>query len=245
MDKILNINNLSVTIDGKKVLDNISFPVYKGKITSIIGPSGCGKSTLLKAINKSLSQGQVDGRIEFNGVDTKKSSREEICKSIGLISQTPAIFPFTIYKNISYSLEYFKEKSKDEIKNIVINKLRETGLYEEVKDRLDSKASLLSGGQKQRLCIARTLAVEPLLILLDEPCSALDIRNSHIIEELLQCLKVDYSILIVTHNLSQARRISDYTAFIEDGKLIEFGNSSEVFTSPSKNETKEYLSYMG
>ncbi|MEG1416116.1 MAG: phosphate ABC transporter ATP-binding protein [Clostridium sp.] len=244
MDKLIEINNLNVTVDNKQILSNINFPIYKGKITSIIGPSGCGKSTLLKVINKSLSYGNASGEVLLNGENINNLTREKVAGKVGLISQTPAVFPFSIYKNISYALEYFKNKSKGEIESIVIEKLKAVGLFHEVKDRLKSDARSLSGGQKQRLCIARSLAVEPLLILLDEPCSALDIRNTSIIEELLKELKLDYTILIVTHNLAQARRISDYTAFIESGNLIEFGDTEELFNSPKCRETREYISYM-
>ena len=247
MKKILDVVNLTVNIDDLNILDNISFPIYKNKITSIIGSSGCGKSTLLKSLNRSIESlnSKIKGDVFLDEESIFSIKEQEVKKHIGLILQNPTPFPFSVYKNMVYALEYFKLKDKGKIQEIVIDKLKKVGLYDEIKENFNIDARKLSGGQQQRLCIARSLTVEPKVILLDEPCSALDIKNIFHIEETLKELKKDYTIVIVTHNLSQAKRISDYTLYIEDGKVIEFNNTKELFESPKKLETKEYISYMG
>ena len=247
MEKIIDVVNLTVNIDNFNILEEINFPIYKNKITSIIGASGCGKSTLLKSLNRSIESlnAKIHGDIFLEGESIFSIKDQTLKKDIGLILQNPTPFPFSIYKNMSYALEYFKIKNKSEMQDIIIDRLKKVGLYDEIKENFNIDARKLSGGQQQRLCIARSLTVDPKVILLDEPCSSLDIKNIFHIEETLKELKKEYTIVIVTHNLSQAKRISDYTLYIEDGKVIEFNNTKELFESPKKLETKEYISYMG
>lgn len=247
MEKIIEVKNLNVELNKTNILKNISFPIYKNKITSIIGPSGCGKSTLLKCLSRSFGdiRQDISGEILFEERNFFDINPQVIRKNIGLIFQTPSPFPFSIYKNMIYALEYFGEKNKETLKKTTIENLKKAGLYDEVKDKLNMDARNLSGGQQQRLCIARSLTVNPKVILLDEPCSSLDVKNTYNIETMLKELKKDYTVAVVTHNLSQARRISDYILFIEGGEGIEFGETERVFKSPKERKTLEYIQYMG
>lgn len=247
MNKIIQIDNLKVSIKNKEILKGITIPIYQNKITAIIGASGCGKSTLLKCINGSISDEylKLSGNIIFEDDDIRKKSKQFVSKNIGLIGQTPTPFPFSVYKNMSYALEYFGVKDKMVVNSIIEEKLKKAGLYEEVKNDLNIDARDLSGGQQQRLCIARSLTVEPKVLLLDEPCSALDIKNTHNIETMLRGLCREYTIVIVTHNLPQAKRISDYTVFLDDGIVVEFGKTNDIFENAKEEKTKEYISYMG
>ena len=244
MQDILEIKNLSIEIEGKKILKDIDINIRKNKITAIIGPSGCGKTTFLKSLNRLIeeeNQIKKEGKIFFENKDISEFNLNELRKKIGLVFQNPAPFPFSIYKNMTYTPIYYGEKDKNILDKIVKDKLKDAGLYEEVKDELEKSALKLSGGQQQRLCIARSLTVNPEILLLDEPCSALDIQNTNKVEELLKKLSQKYTIVIVTHNLFQAKRLSDYTAFFLDGKLVEYDKTENIFENPKEEKTREYI----
>ena len=221
-DAIMQICNLNVSYDGKTVLHNVSMNIRRNRIAAILGTSGCGKTTFLKTLNGPLEQERgvnVSGRIMLEEADIHSLSMEELRKNVGLVFQTPAPFPFSIYKNLTYA----------------------PVLYEEVAGELHKSALKLSGGQKQRLCIARALTVEPKVLLLDEPCSALDVKASAKIEELLKNLKERYTIVIVPHNLAQAKRIADDVAFFQNGRLVETKDAETFWKKPECEETKEFL----
>lgn len=241
--EIFKINNLYANYENKKVLKDLSLNIKKNKITAIIGPSGCGKSTLLTTLNLMIEEngGSFTGKILFKGRDILSYEKDNIRRMIGMVFQKPAPFPFSIYKNLIYAPIYYGRNDKKELNNIVETKLKKVGLFDEIDGDLNMLATKLSGGQQQRLCIARALTVDPEVLLLDEPCSALDIKNTANIEEMLLEFSKDYTIVIVTHNLSQAKRISDYTAFILDGEIIEYGKTEEIFTDPKDKRTKEYV----
>lgn len=184
---------------------------------------------------------EILGEIYFNGKNIKDFQIENLRKKIGLVFQTPTPFPFSIYKNMIYAPVYYGIKDKKELDKIVKEKLVLAGLYDEIKDEMNKSALSLSGGQQQRLCIARELTVEPEILLLDEPCSALDIQNTMKIEEMLKNLSSKYTIVIVTHNLAQAKRIADKTAFFFDGELVEYGDTEDIFTNPKDEKTKNYI----
>lgn len=244
MDKILEVKNFSINYDDKKILKNINMYIDRNKITAIIGPSGCGKSTFLKSLNMMINEEKgvkISGDIFFEGKNIKDFEVELLRKNIGLVFQTPTPFPFSIYKNMTYAPIYYGIKNKNQLDNLVKEKLKLAGLYEEVKDELNKSALLLSGGQQQRLCIARELTVEPEILLLDEPCSALDIQNTIKIEEMLKNLSKKYTIIIVTHNLAQAKRIADNTAFFFNGELVEYDNTEKMFSNPSDEKTRKYI----
>ena len=230
MNNILKLKNINVFYGDKKILDNINIEFERNKITSIIGPSGCGKTTLLKTINKIIleeNNAQITGDMEFDGINSNNIPIEILRKNIGIVFQNPTPFPMSIYKNISYALKYYGYNKKY-LENKIIDILKSVNLYDEVKDKLNTSALKLSGGQKQRLCLARSLTVEPNILLLDEPCSSLDIVNSEKIENTLIKLKENYTIIIVTHNINQAKKISDNTIFMRDGKIIESGKTTEI-----------------
>ncbi|WP_313757395.1 phosphate ABC transporter ATP-binding protein [Tissierella sp.] len=241
--ELIKVNDLKVSYDNKLILKDLSMSFMKNKITAIIGPSGCGKSTFLMALNLMLEEqgGSYSGEILFKDKDIREYNKDNIRKMIGMVFQKPTPFPLSIYKNMIYAPVYYGIKDKKELQNIVEYNLRRVGLFEEINNELNMSAMKLSGGQQQRLSIARALTVEPEVLLLDEPCSSLDIKNTAIIEEMLLKLSKEYTIIIVTHNLSQARRISDYTAFILNGELIEYGKTEEMFFNPKNKMTKEYL----
>lgn len=244
MEKIIDVKDLNVYFSKKQILKNIDISIEKNKITAIIGPSGCGKSTFLKTLNgitKEDTESYIKGQILFNGEDTYEMPLDKLRKGIGCVFQTPAPFPFSIYKNINYVLKYYGVKDKDTAKNIIKDKLELVGLYEEIKEDLNMSALKLSGGQQQRLCIARALAAEPKVLLMDEPCSALDVKNTAIIEKMLLELKKHYTIVIVTHNLAQAKRISDKTIFMLDGEIIEVNETNKMFENPKDERTLNYI----
>ena len=231
-------------MENKKILNNINMEIKINKITAIIGPSGCGKTTFLKSLNRLIEENQevkIEGKILFQDRDITDINIDEFRKKVGLVFQNPTPFPFSIYKNMVYAPIYYGEKNKKRLESIVREKLEDAGLYDEVKDDLKKSALKLSGGQQQRLCIARALTVDPQILLLDEPCSALDIQNSDKIEKLLKKLSEKYTIIIVTHNLFQAKRIADYTAFFLDGELVEYDESKKIFENPKDERTKEYI----
>ncbi|CAK7061610.1 phosphate ABC transporter ATP-binding protein [Tissierella sp. P1] len=241
--EVIKVNDLNVSYDNKLILKDLSMSFMKNKITAIIGPSGCGKSTFLTTLNLMLEEqgGRYSGKIFFKDKDIQEYNKNDVRKMIGMVFQKPTPFPLSIYKNMIYAPIYYGIKDKSQLQKIVEYNLKRVGLFEEINNELNMSAMKLSGGQQQRLSIARALTVEPEVLLLDEPCSALDIKNTAIIEEMLLKLSKEYTIIIVTHNLSQARRISDYTAFILNGGLIEYGKTEEVFSNPKDNRTREYL----
>lgn len=244
VDKILEVKNFSVSYDDKKILKNINMYIDRNKITAIIGPSGCGKSTFLKSLNMMINEekgAKTFGDIFFEGKNIKSFEVELLRKNIGLVFQTPTPFPFSIYKNMTYAPIYYGVKDKNQLDNLVKEKLKLAGLYDEIKDEINKSALSLSGGQQQRLCIARELTVEPEVLLLDEPCSALDIQNTIKIEEMLKNLSKNYTIIIVTHNLAQAKRIADKTAFFFDGELLEYEDTEKIFSNPRDEKTKKYI----
>ncbi len=240
---ILEINNLNVSYGSKQVIKNLSMNIEKNKITAVIGPSGCGKSTLLTTLNLMIAEngGSFTGEILFKGKDILSYEIDYLRRMIGIVFQKPTPFPFSIYKNLTYAPKYYGIKDKNRLNEIVENTLKRVGLYDEINKNLNMLATKLSGGQQQRLCIGRALTVEPEILLLDEPCSALDRKNTANIEEMLLELSKDYTIVVVTHNLSQAKRISDYTAFILDGELIEYDTTENVFNNPKDDRTREYI----
>lgn len=242
MNNILKLKNINVFYGDKKILDNINIEFERNKITSIIGPSGCGKTTLLKTINKIIleeNNAQITGDIEFDGINSNNIPIEILRKNIGIVFQNPTPFPMSIYKNISYALKYYG-CNKKHLENKIIDILKSVNLYDEVKDKLNTSALKLSGGQKQRLCLARILSVEPNILLLDEPCSSLDIVNSEKIENTLIKLKENYTIIIVTHNINQAKKISDNTIFMRDGKIIESGKTTEILENSKDLIERDY-----
>jgi phosphate transport system ATP-binding protein len=244
MMDILSIRDLHVSYGKKSILKGMNLNIKEKKITAIVGPSGCGKSTLLKTINgivREEEESVVKGNIFLKDENTRKIYESELRKRVGMVFQNPTPFPFSIYKNMIYGPVYYGIKDKKKLNEIVVDKLSISGLYSEVKDDLNMRATKLSGGQQQRLCIARALTVEPEILLLDEPCSALDIKNTDKIEQMLKHLSSYYTVVIVTHNLSQAKRISDYTAFMLDGDVIEYGESKAIFESPKDGRTKDYI----
>ncbi|MBN2191126.1 MAG: phosphate ABC transporter ATP-binding protein [Candidatus Aureabacteria bacterium] len=230
----------------KRALDDINLDIYKNSVTAIIGPSGCGKSTLIRLYNRMndlIPRTRLEGKIflDDKNIYDIGSDVVEIRRKVGMVFQKPNPFPKTIFENISYGLEVNGEKDKTFINDRVISSLKKAALWCEVKDRLHDSALQLSGGQQQRLCIARCLAVEPEVILFDEPCASLDPISTQKIEELILELKKTYTIIIVTHNMQQAARVSDFTAFLYIGKLVEFGTTEKLFTVPKEKLTEEYL----
>ena len=241
------IKNLSLTYGKKQVLKNINQEIEEKKITAIIGPSGCGKSSLLRCINRMnelIPESRVEGEILFNNKNIYAPDTDvtEIRRKIGMVFQRPNPFPKSIYDNVAYGLRINGTKDKKKISEIVESKLDDCGLLKEVKDRLHTPAMQLSGGQQQRLCIARAMAIEPEIVLMDEPCSALDPSSTFKIEELMVKLKKKYTVIIVTHNMQQAARASDTTGFLYLGELIEYGDTKTLFTKPKEKLTEDYIS---
>ncbi|MBN2830534.1 MAG: phosphate ABC transporter ATP-binding protein [Candidatus Cloacimonetes bacterium] len=242
----VNTKDLNLWFGDKHVLKGVNMPVYKNKITALIGPSGCGKSTLLRSFNRMhdmVATCKIKGEILLAGqnIYDPKLDVTKIREKVGMVFQRPNPFPKSIYKNIAYGLMLRGGMSRNAIAEKVEESLKNAWLWDEVKDRLHDSAMNLSGGQQQRLCIARALANDPEVLLLDEPTSALDPQSTAKIEELCLDLKDKVTILIVTHNIAQAGRISDYTAFMYVGDLIEFGETKKVFTTPNSPQTEAYL----
>ena len=243
----LESKNVNVYYGPKKVLDNINFTAFENSVTALIGPSGCGKSTFLRLFNRMndyIETFQKEGEILVDGKDIyrKKLEVEALRKEVGMVFQKPNPFPKTIYENVAYGLRIQGKQPKAQLDVVVERSLTQAALWDEVKDDLRKNALALSGGQQQRLCIARTLAVEPSVILMDEPASALDPISTAKIEELIADLKQQYTILIVTHNMHQAGRVSDQTAFFYMGELVELNNTQQLFTNPEKERTENYIS---
>jgi phosphate transport system ATP-binding protein len=244
----IETKNLYVYYHDKEILKDINIKIPAKQLTAVIGPSGCGKTTLLKSFNRLLEiqdNVRVTGEIIVDGeniLDHKASEVPDIRKKMGLLSQKPYPLPMSIFENIAYGVRIHQKKSKEELAKIVQQCLEETGLWNEVKDRLHDPASRLSLGQQQRLCLARAIAVQPEVLLCDEPTSALDPISAQQIEKLLLKLKKDYTVILVTHTLRQAKRVADYIVFLYFGMVIEQGTAEEFFTNPKNPETKAYLS---
>jgi phosphate transport system ATP-binding protein len=244
---MIDVRDLDFAYGGNKVLHDVSLDIPAQAVTAFIGPSGCGKTTLLRCINRmnDLIEGAriTRGAIHLGGVDINAPAVDvvDLRRRVGMVFQKSNPFPKSIYENISYGLRIAGVKKKSRIDEAVEKSLRASALWDEVKDRLDENAFGLSGGQQQRLCIARALAVEPNVVLMDEPCSALDPIATAKIEELIQELKMNYTIVIVTHNMQQAGRVSDYTGFFYLGRLIEFGPTTKIFTNPAEKRTEDYI----
>jgi phosphate transport system ATP-binding protein len=243
---LLRIENLSLWYGAKKALNDISLKIPEKQITAFIGPSGCGKSTLLRCINRLndlIDDVKIEGDIRFGdgSVYDPKIDINSLRKRIGMVFQKSNPFPKSIYENVAYGPRIQGINRKRDLDEIVERSLRGAALWDEVKDRLDESALGMSGGQQQRLCIARAIAVEPEVILLDEPCSALDPIATARIEELMQDLKSKYTQVIVTHNMQQASRVSDLTAFLYLGELVEYGPTEKIFINPIKKQTEDYI----
>jgi phosphate transport system ATP-binding protein len=243
---VLEIGGFNLWYGRKQALHNISMIVPEGQVTALIGPSGCGKSTLLRCVNRMndlIDTVRIRGDMKLNGDSIYGPAVDviELRKRMGMVFQKPNPFPMTIFENVVYPLRIDGVRDHRTLMEVCEHSLRGAALWDEVKDRLHESALSLSGGQQQRLCIARAIASEPEVLLLDEPCSALDPIATGKIEDLIQELRGEYSILIVTHNMQQASRISDYTAFMYLGRLIEFGPTSEIFTRPKLRETEAYV----
>jgi len=241
------MKELSLFYGEKKIIDNINLDIPEKKITAIIGPSGCGKTSLLRCVNRLndlIPDSRIEGQILFNGKDIYADDVDvvEIRRKIGMIFQKPNPFPKSIFDNVAFGLKINGIKDKSKISKIVEESLKDSGLWGEIKFQLNTSALELSGGQQQRLCIARTLAIEPEVILMDEPCSALDPTSMLRIEELMKELKEQYTIILVTHNMQQASRVSDFTGFLYLGRIIEFGNTNQIFTRPKEKLTEDYIS---
>lgn len=247
-DLALNIKDFSFWYKGaeKPNLKKINLPIAKNKATALIGPSGCGKSTLLRAINRIhdlYSGNKYEGEIDFHNENilSEKTDLIDLRIKIGMIFQQPTAFPMSIKDNVEYGLKLQGIKDKKMLSEIVENSLKSANIWDEVKDRLNDDASGLSGGQRQRLCIARAIAVNPDVLLFDEPTSALDPISTVAIEELVHRLKKEYTVVIVTHNMQQAVRVSDYTAFMYLGDLVEFGETKQIFENPHEKLLQEYV----
>ena len=242
----VSVRNLDFYYGDNRALKSISVPLFQGRVTAFIGPSGCGKSTLLRILNRMYDlypNQRATGHVTLDGEDILSPSQDLnlLRAKVGMVFQKPTPFPMTIYENIAFGIRLYEKLPKSELDDRVRDALARAALWEEVKNKLGASGLSLSGGQQQRLCIARTVAVKPEVILFDEPCSALDPISTAKIEELISELKDDYTIAIVTHNMQQAARVSDYTAFMYLGELIEFGDTSKIFTSPDDRRTQDYI----
>ena len=244
MESVFNIENVNLFYGEKQALKNINLELHKNQVTAFIGPSGCGKSTLLRCLNRmnDLIEGcKVEGTIIYENQNISDINTLELRTKVGMVFQNPNPFPMSIFDNVAYGPRCQGIKNKETLKKIVIESLKKAALYDEVKDRLKDSALGLSGGQQQRLCIARCIAMEPDVILMDEPTSALDPIATLKIEELINELKKDYTIIIVTHNMQQATRVSDYTAFFMLGEVIECDKTIDLFSQPKNKKTEDYI----
>lgn len=245
-ENVFDISSLNVWYGEKQVLKNINMEIKANQVTALIGPSGCGKSTFLRCLNRMndfIPEFHLEGNINNKGIDlySPKVDPIEIRRDIGMVFQKPNPFPKSVYKNITFGLNIFGVKNSSKLDKIVEESLKKAALWDEVKDDLQRNALAFSGGQQQRLCIARAIAVNPKVILFDEPCSALDPIATGKIEDLITELKKDYTVVIVTHNMQQAARISDFTGFFMLGELIEFDKTKRIFTEPSNKMTEDYI----
>jgi phosphate transport system ATP-binding protein len=243
----MTARDVNVFYGGKKAIDTVSIDISQEHVTAFIGPSGCGKSTFLRTLNRmndTIANARVEGAIELDGEDIYSSGMDvvQLRARVGMVFQKPNPFPKSIYENVAYGPRiHGLANAKADLDGIVEKSLKRAGLWEEVKDRLTESGTALSGGQQQRLCIARAIAVDPEVILMDEPCSALDPIATAKIEELIHELRGRYAIVIVTHNMQQAARVSQRTAFFHLGNLVEYGDTSEIFTNPRVERTKDYI----
>ena len=243
----VDVKDLNLWYGDNHALHNINFELYENKITALIGPSGCGKSTFLRCVNRMndlINSVKIDGEIVIDDKNIYDKDVDEVSvrKRIGMVFQQPNPFPKSIYDNVAYApLKHGIVKKGKECDKLVESSLRDAGLWDEVKDKLNTPGTSLSGGQQQRLCIARTIAVKPEVILMDEPTSALDPISTEKIEALMLELKKDYTIVTVTHNMQQAARVADYTAFFHLGKLIEYDVTDTIFVNPSNKKTEDYI----
>ncbi|MDT9012966.1 MAG: hypothetical protein RL671_2104 [Pseudomonadota bacterium] len=243
----ISARNVSIFYGEKRAIDDVSIDIPTDYVTAFIGPSGCGKSTFLRSLNRmndTIVGARVEGEITLDGEDIYKSGMDvvQLRARVGMVFQKPNPFPKSIYENIAYGPRiHGLSGSKADLDNIVEKSLKRAGLWDEVKDRLTDSGTALSGGQQQRLCIARAIAVDPEVILMDEPCSALDPIATARIEELIGELKGRYAIVIVTHSMQQAARVSQRTAFFHLGKMVEYGKTSDIFTNPREERTKDYI----
>jgi phosphate transport system ATP-binding protein len=242
----IDIRSLSFFYGNNRALNHVSVPLRDRKVTAFIGPSGCGKSTLLRVLNRIYElypNQRATGEVIFDGDNILDRDQDVnlLRAKIGMVFQKPTPFPMTIYDNIAYGIKLFERLPRSEMEGRVETALKRAALWNEVKDKLHDSGLSLSGGQQQRLCIARSVATKPEVILLDEPCSALDPISTAKIEELIDELASEYTIVIVTHNMQQASRVSDYTAFMFLGELVEFGITEKMFTSPTNKRTEEYI----
>jgi phosphate transport system ATP-binding protein len=243
----MRADKVSVFYGDKQALKDVSINIHDDRVTAFIGPSGCGKSTFLRCLNRmndTIPTAKVSGRIELDGQDINSSAMDvvQLRARVGMVFQKPNPFPKSIYENVAYGPRiHGLSANKDELDDIVEKSLKRAGLWDEVKDRLQESGTALSGGQQQRLCIARAIAVDPEVILMDEPCSALDPIATAKIEELIHELRGRYAIAIVTHNMQQAARVSQRTAFFHLGEMVEYGKTSEIFTNPREKRTTDYI----
>lgn len=245
-EPILSVKNLNLHYGEAQALKEINLDMARNQVTAFIGPSGCGKSTLLRCFNRMndlVESARIDGSIRFDGAEINEPATDVIAlrRKIGMVFQQSNPFPKSIYENIVYGLRIAGVNDKSTLDEAVERSLKSAAIWNEVKDRLDESALGLSGGQAQRICIARAIAVNPEIILMDEPCSALDPISTLKIEELIEELKSKYTIIIVTHNMQQAARVSDVTAFFYLGELIESGGTRKIFTNPEKKQTEDYI----
>ncbi len=246
-DAKMSARDVSVFYGDKKAIDEVSIEIPTKYVTAFIGPSGCGKSTFLRTLNRmndTIPSARVEGEITLDGEDIYRSKMDvvQLRARVGMVFQKPNPFPKSIYENIAYGPKiHGLAEGKDELDAIVERSLKRAGLWEEVKDRLQDSGTALSGGQQQRLCIARAIAVDPEVILMDEPCSALDPIATAKIEELIAELNGRYAIVIVTHSMQQAARVSQRTAFFHLGKMVEYGRTSDIFTNPLEQRTQDYI----
>jgi phosphate transport system ATP-binding protein len=243
---VLTVDAFNLWYGAKQALFNVSLKIPRGQVTALIGPSGCGKSTLLRSVNRLndlIDTVKINGDMALNGDSIYRASVDviELRKRMGMVFQKPNPFPMSIFENVVYSLRIDGERDRRVLHEVCERSLRGAALWDEVKDRLHESGLALSGGQQQRLCIARAIAGDPEVLLLDEPCSALDPIATGKIEDLLQELKGNYSVLIVTHNMQQASRTSDFTAFMYLGYVIEYGPTAKMFTNPHLRETNDYI----
>lgn len=246
MTTVFNIENLNLYYGEFHALKNIDMVIYKNQVTALIGPSGCGKSTFIRCLNRMndlIPEAKTDGCVRFDGEECQVGGYDVIGlrKRVGMVFQKPNPFPMSIFDNVAYGPRQQGIKQKEVLQDIVIKALKQAALYEEVKNRLTTSALSLSGGQQQRLCIARALALEPEVILMDEPTSALDPLATQRIEALISDLKEEYTIVIVTHSMQQAARISDYTAFFYMGELREMDTTEKIFKAPRLKQTEDYI----
>jgi len=242
----VSIRDLDFFYGDNRALKSITLPLYRNKVTAFIGPSGCGKSTLLRVLNRMYDlypNQRAAGEVLMDGhnVLAARTDLNLLRAQIGMVFQKPTPFPMSIYENIAFGIRLYEKLPRSELDGRVESALRRAALWEEVRDKLGANGMSLSGGQQQRLCIARTVAVRPEVILFDEPCSALDPISTAKIEELIDELKSDYTIVIVTHNMQQAARVSDFTAFMYLGELVEFDSTMTIFTSPKDRRTQDYI----